>query len=576
MAINPATGMEGPSYVAPAQPVAPSTVEAPEYTQAAEPYSGLTNPDPEGYQPPEYDSEGMLGAQVNDINTLTSQDNPLMQQAQTQGMQYANQRGLLNSSMAAGAAEDARLKQVMPMVMQNAQTRGQADITERGNLYSDYSQESEQGWTADENALNRYHDVQMMAEEYGFKSDLINLEQEWNQIIQGDINAAAFWQSSIDGLMDIMNNEDMTSDQQKIALREMMGYTDPTSGTFHPGTISSGLDFLQRLSAYSSGSIDSGLHDVTYNPDVPVDIGDTTIPPTDGVTTPPVEVAPPTVDDGLINGVVPSNPNINTGQDPDIIQAYPGGQTDYEDQAAADLAYKNDLQSIQYNEYYSEGDTPSQMFEKIAADFEEPLASGTHIDLASREEAQKMALAISMYDHNWIPSDGNPDDWNNGHIVAYRDDVYIEKYFSPDEGDTWASSSSYSDTNPIFGINATKEIPAQILFYYNNMPDFTWQIAGTGGVEFVDGAEASFLPGGAQDRGIYSYHVDQDAFTDETKQALRDLGYPESLVEGLDGEITNGYVMDYLVGGGDPTAQGPENDNLSYGGVESELPFIYM
>ncbi|MCL7941225.1 hypothetical protein M8009_13105 [Halomonas sp. ATCH28] len=51
---------------------------------------------------------------------LMSQDNNLMKQARTSGLQKANQRGLLNSSMAVGASQDAMIRNAMPMAQQDA------------------------------------------------------------------------------------------------------------------------------------------------------------------------------------------------------------------------------------------------------------------------------------------------------------------------------------------------------------------------------------------------------------------------------------------------------------------------
>lgn len=57
---------------------------------------------------------------VSALTRLTSQDSPLMRQAQTSGLQKANQRGLLNSSMAVQAAEDAAYAAAVPVASQEA------------------------------------------------------------------------------------------------------------------------------------------------------------------------------------------------------------------------------------------------------------------------------------------------------------------------------------------------------------------------------------------------------------------------------------------------------------------------
>lgn len=54
------------------------------------------------------------------LNELTSKDSDYMRQASTQGFQMANRRGLLNSSMAIGAAQAARLDRALPIAQQEA------------------------------------------------------------------------------------------------------------------------------------------------------------------------------------------------------------------------------------------------------------------------------------------------------------------------------------------------------------------------------------------------------------------------------------------------------------------------
>lgn len=54
------------------------------------------------------------------MKDLMSQDNSLMKQAKTQGLQQANKRGLLNSSMAVGASQDAMARNALPIAQQDA------------------------------------------------------------------------------------------------------------------------------------------------------------------------------------------------------------------------------------------------------------------------------------------------------------------------------------------------------------------------------------------------------------------------------------------------------------------------
>lgn len=72
------------------------------------------------------------------LNSMLSSNSPLMKRAATQGKQFANQRGLLNSSMAAGAAQGAMIDAAMPAAQQDAgynQDLGRLGATSAANAW---------------------------------------------------------------------------------------------------------------------------------------------------------------------------------------------------------------------------------------------------------------------------------------------------------------------------------------------------------------------------------------------------------------------------------------------------------
>jgi hypothetical protein len=76
---------------------------------------------------------------AKEMTGLLARDSPLMVQARTQGMQTAASRGLLSSSMAAGAASGAMIDRAMPIAAQNAAqgaaaNRSYQDFTQSGDL----------------------------------------------------------------------------------------------------------------------------------------------------------------------------------------------------------------------------------------------------------------------------------------------------------------------------------------------------------------------------------------------------------------------------------------------------------
>lgn len=59
------------------------------------------------------------------LDNILNQNNPLMQKAAAKGMQYANSRGLLNSSIGAGAAQSALMDYAMPIAQADAGIQNQ-------------------------------------------------------------------------------------------------------------------------------------------------------------------------------------------------------------------------------------------------------------------------------------------------------------------------------------------------------------------------------------------------------------------------------------------------------------------
>lgn len=58
----------------------------------------------------------------NQLTGIIDANSPLMQQARTGALQQMNQRGLINSSMAVGAGQEAVIRQALPIAQQDAQT----------------------------------------------------------------------------------------------------------------------------------------------------------------------------------------------------------------------------------------------------------------------------------------------------------------------------------------------------------------------------------------------------------------------------------------------------------------------
>lgn len=101
-------------------------------TTNADDEQATPDPTPQTPQAPGMDSvQGQLGSMLDS-------NSPLMKQAATMGKQQANQRGLLNSSMGVGAAQNSMINAAMPAAQQDAaynQDLGRLGATSSANAW---------------------------------------------------------------------------------------------------------------------------------------------------------------------------------------------------------------------------------------------------------------------------------------------------------------------------------------------------------------------------------------------------------------------------------------------------------
>jgi hypothetical protein len=82
---------------------------------------------------------------VNQMNKITSQDSDYMKLARTSGLQTANKRGLLNSSIAAGASQAEALRAAAPLAGQNASQAAQRNLARIQGYFDQRKQEAQFG-----------------------------------------------------------------------------------------------------------------------------------------------------------------------------------------------------------------------------------------------------------------------------------------------------------------------------------------------------------------------------------------------------------------------------------------------
>lgn len=112
------------------EPIQPPTVEAPSYKPGMATASS--------YQATPYKVEPQ-GLVQHHLKNVVQEDSPLMQQAARIATQKANARGLINSSMAVGAAHEAVIGQALPIAQADAATYDRA-MTNTANQQNAASQ----------------------------------------------------------------------------------------------------------------------------------------------------------------------------------------------------------------------------------------------------------------------------------------------------------------------------------------------------------------------------------------------------------------------------------------------------
>jgi hypothetical protein len=194
------------------------------------------------------------------VDALIAKDSPLMQRAAARGTQIAAQRGVTNSSLAAGTSMSAVLDAATPIATADANLANQRDqlaqqkeqfaqtlgMTSREldlrrdtltaqqkqaaddiDLRSKALGESTRQFDAttkqaQENFTSTQAHQKTMAElDQGNRVALANIEAQWKGQMQGNMNLTNAWGTMMQGIQQIQNNPELSSD----AKRQLIGNT---------------------------------------------------------------------------------------------------------------------------------------------------------------------------------------------------------------------------------------------------------------------------------------------------------------------------------------------------------------
>lgn len=199
------------------------------------------------------------------VSDILNKSNPYIDRARQRGLDFANQRGLLNSSMAAGTAEGAAIDAAMPLIQESlgiTNRRESENFAQRQAGFQSasglMSQREQQNFTGQQNQLDRVQGVnnallanqlaerQAQLADYYSRGQMV-LDGQIRQRIQADSVAQQDWLNDRSftrefngalSMMPIRNAYDMASAIQRYALSEPEVYT--------PTVISGMTNFFQQ------------------------------------------------------------------------------------------------------------------------------------------------------------------------------------------------------------------------------------------------------------------------------------------------------------------------------------------
>lgn len=169
------------------------------------------------------------------LDAILSKDNPLTARSNARVAEAYNSRGLINSSMATGAAEAARIDTALPIAQADASTFSAQRLTNQAasntaaqsnaNAANNFSLDAQQAKEkADLLQQSGKQDVTLQ----GLKGDqaiaLQNVTDSNKQLLQASPVANAAMSETQKYITDILNNGDLSADQQQAAINHQIQY----------------------------------------------------------------------------------------------------------------------------------------------------------------------------------------------------------------------------------------------------------------------------------------------------------------------------------------------------------------
>ena len=242
MPINPSTGLEDPNYkpatentgLISAQPLATTT-------ETIAPPAAVT--------PTQWKADPASTVEGR-INSIIQQDSPLMQQAETRGLQRAAKSGLLNSSIAVGAAQGAVLDAAAPIA------NADASIAARQGEFN----------AGESNKANMFNtELGVKTQQFNIgEQNKINLEKIRNDnsvLLEQNKGAAQLYDTYQRAINQILNNNTLDITNKDAAIQAQLGMMQSGMAMYASVSgldLTKLLDFPDGASQVPGGSVPGG------------------------------------------------------------------------------------------------------------------------------------------------------------------------------------------------------------------------------------------------------------------------------------------------------------------------------
>lgn len=187
------------------------TTPAPQTNQVQ---TGLLTPATSATRAPLQPDETMYGNMLS----ITQSDNPWMQAAKTAAKQTMNERGLLNSSMAVGAGQQAAYQAAAPVAQFDANAQKSV-----GDMQFNANQQTNQANAQAANSMSQFNaevgnKATLANMDVATKTAMADIEANYKTLMQADVQATEMFKTFSNNVTDINNSSTMDAAAKTAAI----------------------------------------------------------------------------------------------------------------------------------------------------------------------------------------------------------------------------------------------------------------------------------------------------------------------------------------------------------------------